>query len=110
LNLIALHNIYEIRDLQLKKYERNHENNECEYLKNIARINLEKEKKAIINRLKQIKGGEINLNSENFNDKIDEELKNFNQIDDRAIKSSDFSYNLVHVENFTNVGLFEYKL
>lgn len=109
MNLISLHNIYEIRDLQLKKYMKYY-NSECEYLYNITRINLEKEKDVIINRLKEIKGNDINLTSENFNDVVEVQIDNINDGENRAIKSTDFSYNLVHIENFTNIALVEYKL
>lgn len=110
LNLIALHNINEIRNLQMKKFERNYKSNECEYLQNITKINLEKEKKAIIARIKSLKGEDINLENKDLNEVIEVEISSHSQIDERAIKSSDFSYNLVHIENFTQAGLVEYKL
>jgi hypothetical protein len=110
LNVLAIHNIYEIRDLQLKKYEEKYKENECEYLKNIAKINLEKEKNTIMKRLKKIKGDELKYTNENFDHIVEVEFENFHQMDDRAIKSTDFSYNLVHIENFTHVGLTDLKL
>lgn len=81
-------------------------------MKNITKINLEREKKVIIKRIKDMKGEEIKTeeNDDNkLNSLIELEVENMNQIDERAIKSSDFSYNLVHIENFISAGLHEYN-
>ena len=72
--------------------------------------NLERERTALKLRLKELKGEDLTkFSDEEFDNLIGNEIENFNVYDVRGIKN-EFSYNLVHVDEFKNYAISDYKL
>lgn len=106
-----MHNIYQIRLLEINKLKNKFLNKECGYLETIHEINIRKEREKIVDRIKELtkKHDIIEANDENFDIKLKNLMENINIYDERGIKS-DYSYNLAHIDEFKKTAIDDYKL